>query len=526
MTKQRTFAVADCETDPFLHGRIPTPFIWGLYDGTIYKEFSDTASFVEYVADQEIDVYAHNGGKFDWHFILDYIARGSEVKVIAGRLAQLRLGKAKLLDSYSLLPTPLAAFNKQEFDYTKLESDNRRFHMPEIRAYLKSDCVNLYRYLEAYFAEYPRALTLAGAAFKVWKSMSGVKVPKTGIGLYEKFKPYYFGGRVECFETGILNGPFKIIDINSAYPRAMLEPHPWGKNFETSNTLPAVDKWGMCFIHVTGHSLGAFPVRDEKTGGVSFPHGCGEFYVTGHEFAAALETGTFSPDRIIAVHRFTASINFADYVNHFYKKKLAAEASGDTTGRLFAKLFMNSLYGKFASNPQQYRDYIIDDWGKMDYEMERDGWTAGDVIGESQLYSRPLDEDDMHFYNLATGASITGWVRAFLWRSINAVERPLYCDTDSIVCAATGNLRLSDALGDWGVDGVADQIAIAGKKLYAARLDDGTTKTASKGARLDAEEIERVAAGDVVTYRSEAPTFSIARGHHFVIRNIQSTESH
>ena len=36
---RRIVAVADSETDPFKHGRFPTPFIWGLYDGTHYYEF-------------------------------------------------------------------------------------------------------------------------------------------------------------------------------------------------------------------------------------------------------------------------------------------------------------------------------------------------------------------------------------------------------------------------------------------------------------------------------------------------------
>ena len=39
-------AVADSETDPFKHGRFPTPFIWGLYNGKHYYEFTNTDDFV------------------------------------------------------------------------------------------------------------------------------------------------------------------------------------------------------------------------------------------------------------------------------------------------------------------------------------------------------------------------------------------------------------------------------------------------------------------------------------------------
>ena len=139
------------------------------------------------------------------------------------------------------------------------------------------------------------------------------------------------------------------------------------------------------------------------------------------------------------------------------------------------------------------------------------------------MYSVPLEEEQRRYYNVATAASITGWVRSFMWRSLNEVERPVYCDTDSIICADTGSLRLGDGLGEWDLEGVADRVSIAGKKVYCARLVDGTTKTACKGARISADAIERVARGGSVTYRSEAPTFSLTRGTNFVTREIVAT---
>ena len=35
--------------------------------------------------------------------------------------------------------------------------------------------------------------------------------------------PYYFGGRVEAFSPGRVEGPYNAYDINSAYPRAMMD---------------------------------------------------------------------------------------------------------------------------------------------------------------------------------------------------------------------------------------------------------------------------------------------------------------
>ena len=521
---RRIVAVADSETDPFKHGRIPRPFIWGLYDGRNYYEFSDTDDFVAHIKDRPYDLYAHNGGKFDWHFLFDYIEPGTECRVITGRLVEVRLGQSRLLDSYALLPTSLSAFEKMQFDYWKLEPENRAQHMGEIREYLKSDCLNLYQYLGEYFKQYPKSLTLAGAAFKVWRKMSGVTVPRTGPGFFEEFHQYYYGGRVECFESGMINGPLKIVDINSAYPTAMTHRHPWGNEFTRYPFwLPLDNEIERAFLVVDGVSHGAFPVRGED-GGISFPHTIGRFYVTGHEYVAAIDTGSFELKKPILSTVFHDSIDFSEYVDHFYELKLKAEREGDKNGRLFAKLFLNSLYGKFAADPSQYKRWIIDEWDSMTQERDRDGWQIGIDVGESKrLFSKPLEDDRQVYYNVATAASITGWVRAFMLRSLREVERPVYCDTDSIICADTGSLWLGDGLGDWDLEGVADQVAIAGKKMYCARMSDGSTKTACKGVKISPRDIEKIAQGGTVTYHSEVPTFSLSRGNNFVSREVSAT---
>ena len=52
------------------------------------------------------------------------------------------------------------------------------------------------------------------------------------------------------------------------------------------------------------------------------------------------------------------------------------------------------------------------------------------------------DEKAKKFFNLATAASITGFVRAKLWRAICECDRPFYCDTDSLIVNMKGASRL------------------------------------------------------------------------------------
>jgi DNA polymerase elongation subunit (family B) len=205
-----------------------------------------------------------------------------------------------------------------------------------------------------------------------------------------------------------------------------------------------------------------------------------------------------------------------------------AKADGDKAKDLFSKLLMNSLYGKFASNPLDYKDYFItDDIDIRDatiilQDIEQN--YAGD-LGKWFVIESPIDESQMKFYNIATAASITGYVRAFLWRSICAVgvENVLYCDTDSLATKSIENLSIGGELGQWKNEGEFIYAAIAGRKLYAFKDKNGEYKIASKGARLTAEEITEIAAGGSAYYRFDAPTFSYNKEPVFIERNILST---
>ena len=155
----------DCETDPFKAGRIPQPFIWGCYDGrdNDYREFATAGELVAYLRELDVIVYAHNGGRFDFHFLREHIDSDRQIMLIGGRIAKFYIGAAEFRDSMNILVNPLRAFAKDEIDYAKLEARVRRHHMPEIRRYLRSDCVNLWDTIKKYFDTYGRSLTQAGA---------------------------------------------------------------------------------------------------------------------------------------------------------------------------------------------------------------------------------------------------------------------------------------------------------------------------------------------------------------------------
>lgn len=547
----RKIAVIDAETDPFMHGRIPEPFIWGFFDGVTYLEFDTAHELVDFLADKRYVVYAHNGGKFDYHFFLDKLEVYNEIMLINGRIAKFKIGACEFRDSINILPVALNAGGEkdEQFDYALMEKGQRE--KPENKAkislYLQRDCRALYNLVVNFCKQYGSQVTQASAAIRQWQKIAGIKPPRSSADFYDEYNNFYFGGRVECFKKGCQNTAFTVLDINSAYPYAMLNPHPFSVEAFVVDGRPTEIK-PTDFYEVYATANRCWPFRTDK-GKLLFPDDSRPliYKVSGHELLAGLETGCATIHEWIRYHHFEETINFSDYIQKFWLLRKQAKAEGDVAGDLFAKLFMNGLYGKWAANPSNYRRYILVDPADNfmqgeEVEYEEHPYVISGQLGPWLLAERDLEADEKRYYNIATGASITGFVRAFLWRSIHScgIENLLYCDTDSVATREVGSkISEGNALGQWKGEGEFIHAAIAGKKLYAFERKEGTYqrhktkqkihdpegryKYASKGAFLSPDKIIRVAQGEVVRYEPDAPTFGVKRKPTFVNREIRIT---
>jgi hypothetical protein len=541
--KQKPFYTIDCETDPFKPGRIPAPFIWGVYEGVtgFYEEFATPEQVAAFLHDKDCLVYAHNGGKFDYHYMRDLINTDDAIMVISGRLAQFKIGEACYRDSMNILVNPLRAFAKDEIDYAKLEPDVRHLHMTEIKQYLRSDCVNLWNTINAYFDKYGRTLTQAGASMRYWQEHYAEDWTKQTMLQSEVTRDYYYGGRVECFVSGHKTTPFHVVDINSAYPHAMLSSHPLSPEAIVTDHLPPEGEMGPQLIRVEGVARGCFPFRQED-GSLFFPHdehSVREYAITGWELKAALEQDAFKVFRVLDVNSYDQLVDFTEYVNHFYDERRRAKAVGDKAADVFAKLFLNSLYGKFASDPEKYSEFVIAstetvaEWCAPTNNRLRKTGPPYEILGpwgDRFLCGRPLPEEKHVYYSVPTAASITGYVRAGLFTAISQCSGVLYCDTDSIAARDVSRLSLGGELGQWKLEATCSEYAIAGKKTYAFKTDkldkkgEPVWKTACKGVRLDAAQIVRVARGETIVTNPDVPTYTMHRAlPTFVPRAIRNT---
>ena len=519
----RKIITIDCETDPFLYLRQPRPYLWAAYsldDG--FLTFKTAKALIEYLAPQKAVVYAHNGGKFDFLFLLEFLNENDKIKIINGRLSQFKIGNAEFRDSFLILPVALKGYKKDTIDYSIMEKGERDkpHNMKKILKYLYGDVVYLHEYVSAFVETYGPKLTLAGAAIDQVKKIVAVDIPKGTRGFFSTYKQFYFGGRVECLANGVINETLEVYDINSAYPYAMIHDHATGENVFIGDYLPALDvDIQKSFIELTAVSTGAFPVASKN--GVDFPDD-GEirnFKITGWEYIAARDLGMLKRPKIKSVHYFAKTINFKPYVDHFFKIK--QDAPDGSAARQMAKLLLNSAYGRYGIDGSKFLEYIVVAPDKIDETHATTKYRYLCRASNWALMAREVDETRQTYHNVATAASVTGFVRAYLLRAYKKSSGVAYMDTDSLVCKNfVGKVGVD--LGQWKHEFTATRSAFYAKKGYA--LTNGKKeKLASKGARLTRAEIFKLARGEQVEYFQAAPTMGIKTGVKFISRKINNT---
>jgi len=546
---KNNIAVIDLETDPFEYNQVPAPFCAGFFNGaefiSIWSE--DCVPRIIDAIDTTggpYTIYAHNGGKFDFFYFLPHLER--EMRIVNGRIIQAHMRSHELRDSYAILPFPLKEFDKDDIDYEKMRRRVREHHREEIIRYLRKDCTSLYTLVTAFVAEFGDSLTVGGAALKQLKKRH--KFQSGGANFDAKFRTqFYFGGRVQVFKSGIVRQPCQIVDVNSMYPYVMATSlHPIGTGIQVDNRINR----NTCFVVAEGRNYGGFPIRTES-GSLDFTKEYGTFHTTIHEWHAAEETGAFKPRRVVKTYGFDNRCTFDEFVTHFYTNRKRAKLDGDKIHALFYKYVLNSAYGKFAQNPENYEDWqitaiesIVDNACLPPLDLCSEvgpdplpcpKWHQAYLTDKYCIWKRHTER--RHYYNITTGASITGAARAILLRGLHAVSDPIYCDTDSIICRSVRNLAVdSEQLGSWKLEGEGTVCAIAGKKLYCVIAETETCtcakdpkecrrhiKQASKGAILTPDQIWHIAKGGEVKTFNPSPAFKFSGNHKFVKRTIRST---
>lgn len=552
----KNIAVLDMETDPFDKDRpaeMIQPFCACLYSENfepviIWNEdldgfCSEVMAAIEALPD-EYTVFAHNGGKFDWQFLL-YRLRGS-VSFKGRGIMSARIGKHHIRDSFHIIPEKLAAYRKDAFDYTKLTKRRRSKHRAEILDYLKADCRYLFEIVKAFVNEHGLKLSIGQAAMVALKG-AGYEVENLAEHSDAYLRHFYFGGRVECLAgKGEFSGDYKLYDVNSMYPYVMARMrHPVSRAFEVRSGKPGPN---TVFVELTCDNDGALVTRggDGETSALNGRH---RFKTTVHEYNVAIKYGLIQNVVIHYCVDFSQLSTFEKFVQPFYDKRQAVKeekkALGDDTESerylslhkddIFLKLILNNAYGKFAQNPRKYKESFITDYGQRPPHE-----TLGESIEEwgelpairnpalgYSIWEKPCDK--LRFRNVATAASITGAARAVLLEAICNSRGAIYCDTDSLICTALDDTELHPTiLGAWDLEATFERVVIAGKKTYAC--DAGAHKPEAKRYKVRSKGTSGMTYADMVTVldreiamTNPAPTLGRNGAQVYITRRIRAT---
>ena len=261
------------------------------------------------------------------------------------------------------------------------------------------------------------------------------------------------------------DGKEVIIDVNSLYPSIMYTAKiPYGPpkiyTFPTESFIKKrlKDKVIFCkIINVSGelkdNKMPIIPKhRNLKQSNSELYHTIinnKTFFVNYEEFILWKEHYNIYDDYCIEeclIFDSVKNLLFKDYIDYFYEMKRVARAKGDKVMEKIAKLMLNSLYGKFGTNPKRkhIKSYHNgEDWLTLIDEQ----YYYKDDNGE-EVYEDMEHEGDFIYPFLAS--AITSYARIFLINCIDRIpyDKFIYCDTDSIHFIDNNIYGLDDFVSD------------------------------------------------------------------------------
>jgi hypothetical protein len=425
-----------------------------------YKIGTRLEEFMDFVSDNVCDYYFHNLA-FDGVFIVHWLLSNgftwdkelSKPKTIATIVNTMNQwygfevcyeikGKkkkvAKFFDSLKKIPMPVKRIAKSfgleiekgEIDYDKPRPEGYELDEQEIK-YIKNDIEIVADALHLTFEEGMTKMTISSDAYNECRNVVGSKkfdkwFPSLDL-LTDKFlRKAYRGGFTWCndrFASVLVNGGV-VYDVNSLYPYIMydcklpigLPEYFEGKYEEDSVKDLYVQHLKCCFELKDGHIPTIQVKGNNRFMGNEYLKTSGgetvELFMTNVDLKLMFDHYEVFDIEYINGYKFGGRVGmFNDFIDKWSEIKKSSEGGK----RELAKLMLNSVYGKFGSNPDiTGRIPFIDEDGVLRFET-----------GDEEMM------EDLKF--LPVAIFVTSWARNLTIRTAQACyDRIIYCDTDSI----------------------------------------------------------------------------------------------
>lgn len=438
-------------------------------------------SFFDWLKDNNTVCYFHNL-KFDGEFIISYLLRNGykysssrkpktfdtlitdtglwySVTVIFEKKNK-KYKKVTFYDSLKKLPFKVATISKAfDLEDEKLEIDYKAYRAPgheltdEEKSYIVNDCRIVAAALKIQFAKGLTKMTNASDALNGYKEIIDKKnferlFPIFPVELDSNIRRAYKGGFV------YLNPLYKnarglrgiTLDVNSLYPSVMyncLLPYGYPIFFEGEPEID--DNYNLFIVRVSAR----FKVKPNHIPTIQLKNN-NRFiqteYITDSDVYD--KNGILNDDPVELVltsvdlqlfldHYDIDEIDYLDGFKFKGKHGMFTEyidywghIKETSTGaiRQLAKLMLNSLYGRFATNPHAATKFsVLDENGIVRH-------VDNNEKNREKYYFADVDVDELRdpVYT-AMGAFITAYAREKTIRSAQTVyERFIYADTDSL----------------------------------------------------------------------------------------------
>lgn len=469
----------DIESNKWIHFEV-----MGCYDGERYETFhrqTKTESyhgiikrFLKHITNKRYSGYtwyAHNGGKFDFLFILeDIMDSGFQFQILEtnGSIISIdiitRNGKITIADSYHLLRASLKAltesFNvahkKKDYDVMKGVS----WHDKKLMQYLENDCIGLYECLVSFrkiLGVSKLRLTIASQALQVFRDQLGDETELLTMPIaYENDlrDNFYAGGRVELYKG---MGTVNIYDVNSLYPSVMLNEMPLGEVFKTNSYRKGYI--GFYCVEILDTPDWYISPLMLKGGKCFFPNGRGIYYMSSDTLEMLIHDYGIRYKILYGYYFKKREYLFNNYIERFYKEK--SEYYGQARG-IIAKFLLNALYGKFAQKRLRETITTMRNAGKNRFTDFQPESGLGLVL--------VLKESKSTFILPYLSAYITELARLKHFLLMREDEKNIYyCDTDSIFSSSNYYDRyVSKKIGDLSFKGKYNFIGL-GNKVYSLK---------------------------------------------------------
>ncbi len=543
------------EWDKFVMGGIRTRSGTKIFEGRMGDE-----ALYRAVLNCSGNVWAHNGGRYDYLWFLDRARRdGIKCNVFqaGSSITSIRIGKNLFLrDSARIFVMTLEMLSQWDGDvnavksklpanifpcvcgddcggYCSIPNKPNGYQLKALREYLERDIHALWQSLHSAFsfAESAGIRVCGTIGATAWATAQHeLSLPKSRLSpsRYARIRAGYFGGRTQVGQVQADRG--HRYDINSAYPAALSRINlPVGASTivsgQAAHTAYLSGKEGIYHATVRVRSDAYAPPLPVRAGQrIAYPVGLFTASWTGLELRHAEQLDC----SVDVIHSGTVWNESAPIIKPFVdriwglRRTAIIEGGKKHPRATWLKWVANSLTGKFAQNPLTWKTALgasMDDAiacpGKGKCSRRCSGhcgaWIPMDG-GAGYAFRKP-EYKMAECAHIQWSAYLTAAARIQLLGKIReAGESWVYCDTDSVYSTEECPTDIGDELGEWQYEGEFRDWEAIGPKAYRyqdPKKDKPTVKM--KGiSDADSEDFDNFRIGKKIISTRGVKTFKTA----------------